>query len=567
MRPSLLLCCLASTHALALRGAPPRPAAPRLPLPPRLCVEGSKLSPSEKAQRAAEKRREAERLALQAERASLEAERLALLAKEKMLAKRKEEAAAAPAPPPPPLVAAEAEAIAPPSLAAPAAARFNGTFDLNAALEAQANSSEAQRSAGGGLTYVLQRSGLSDAQIQLSDKQIDALKASVFSLETFYVQGVEQTALGTIFTGNLRSSAEKVSERVRARLQLSSELRGVQLLLLEDPRPLTLQELQDGAEKQPVYLALSPEAAALRQPLPEKVAAIVSLFLASISTLGYALSAFILADDGKIMKQLQEGDPAALDVALPIALGLGGIQIVHELAHLVAAGKLGLKTGIPLLLPSLQLGTFGCVTPLLSFPKSRKDLFDFALAGPAAASALSLLLYIAGLALSTGDFASSADPSTIPVLPTGLLKSSLLLGSMAQAFLPAVATQLTVQIHPLAVVGFTGVLLNALQLLPIGRLDGGRVALAAVGQSGAGLLSGIFLLGLGVSSIFVGDNPILLFFGLFIIFLQRLPEIPAEDDITEVDGSRQFTALVALAFCLLTIVPLSGGGSPTDGLF
>lgn len=168
--------------------------------------------------------------------------------------------------------------------------------------------------------------------------------------------------------------------------------------------------------------------------------------------------------------------------------------------------------------------------------------------GPAVASGISLVVYLVGLVLSTGDFGAAADPGSIPVLPTGLLKSSLLLGSLAQAFLPSVATQLTVQIHPLAVVGFTGqcsraqscrpcmrlsfavlagALLNALQLLPIGRLDGGRVSLAVFGQNGAGLVSGLFLLGLGVSSIFFGDNPILLFFGLFIIFLQVLVHSPS----------------------------------------
>ena len=62
------------------------------------------------------------------------------------------------------------------------------------------------------------------------------------------------------------------------------------------------------------------------------------------------------------------------------------------------------------------------------------------------------------------------------------------------------------------------------------------------------------------------SQPILLFFGLFIIFLQRAPEIPAEDDLSPVDDSRQLAALAALTFCLLTLVPYPGGAPPpTDG--
>ena len=110
----------------------------------------------------------------------------------------------------------------------------------------------------------------------------------------------------------------------------------------------------------------------------------------------------------------------------------------RQVGHFVAARALGLRTGVPLLLPSLQLGTYGCITPLLSFPKvrpalrtpypcqasysglatrkaklqtcpghsplgsrraapspqTRQDLLDFALAGPAVGATLSLVLYL-----------------------------------------------------------------------------------------------------------------------------------------------------------------------------
>lgn len=150
-----------------------------------------------------------------------------------------------------------------------------------------------------------------------------------------------------------------------------------------------------------------------------------------------------------------------------------------------------------------------CITRLLSFPKSRQALFDFAIAGPAAASALGFAAFVAGLgfsmnlpapdptALITAATVRNAPQTTtatttttanmmplvalrrihdtafliwqVPVVPSGLLSSSLLLGSTAKLFLPALSTQPVVPLHPIGVVGFVTCLLNALQLLPIGR--------------------------------------------------------------------------------------------------
>ena len=110
-------------------------------------------------------------------------------------------------------------------------------------------------------------------------------------------------------------------------------------------------------------------------------------------------------------------------------------------------------------------------------------------------------------------------------------------------------------LDPLAVAGFASALLNALQLLPIGRLDGGRVALAALGTNNAGIVSGVALLLLGLQTILFGDNPILLFFGLIIIFFQRAAEVPAADDITDVDDGRKIAAAIAAVFMVLTLLP------------
>ena len=87
-------------------------------------------------------------------------------------------------------------------------------------------------------------------------------------------------------------------------------------------------------------------------------------------------------------------------------------------------------------------------------------------------------------------------------------------------------TTLTI-IHPLVAVGITGMFSNALNFLPIGRLDGGRVAMAIAGRRSANSISFAATLSQAVS-LFSTSSPIPLFWGLFVILFQRGFDIPPE---------------------------------------
>lgn len=56
-------------------------------------------------------------------------------------------------------------------------------------------------------------------------------------------------------------------------------------------------------------------------------------------------------------------------------------------------------------------------------------------------------------------------------------------------------------------------------------------------------------------SIFSGDNPILLYFGLLVIFFQRAPDLPTANEYTGLDLTRQIAAASAFLFMLLTLLP------------
>jgi membrane-associated protease RseP (regulator of RpoE activity) len=78
-------------------------------------------------------------------------------------------------------------------------------------------------------------------------------------------------------------------------------------------------------------------------------------------------------------------------------------------------------------------------------------------------------------------------------------------------------------VHPLFATGVAGLLANAYNMLPIGKLDGGRVAMAIAGRQAAASISNIFLLGLGFSLISSSSSPVTLFFALYVSLFLRSP--------------------------------------------
>ena len=213
--------------------------------------------------------------------------------------------------------------------------------------------------------------------------------------------------------------------------------------------------------------------------------------------------------------------------------------------------------GIPTLVPSLSLGFFGSVLDLKSPPKDRNSLFDFAVAGPLGGMFVSILLLTVGLKMGVG-----ADLSTFPRLPVGVLRSSSLGGGLINLLMGGVLDGDGgefggggVPLHPFAVAGFAGLIINALNALPFGTTDGGRAMLALLGRKNfrfaqAFVTPIILLLGL-----FTGNDNVL-FFGAFASILQGGNEILCKDEVSELDNGR--LAIVAISFFIvgLSVIPI-----------
>jgi membrane-associated protease RseP (regulator of RpoE activity) len=197
------------------------------------------------------------------------------------------------------------------------------------------------------------------------------------------------------------------------------------------------------------------------------------------------------------------------------------------------------------------LGTFGAFIQIKSPIPNRKALFDVGIAGPLAGFLVTLPLLLWGLANS--EIVTISQQTGI-LNPDALNpRYSILLALLSKL---ALGNQLTatsaLDLHPIAVAGLLGLIVTALNLMPVGQLDGGHIVHAMFGQRTAmliGQLSRFFLLILS----FIRQE--FLFWAIMLLFIPLVDE-PALNDITELDNKRDFLGLMAIALLLVIVLPI-----------
>ena len=284
-----------------------------------------------------------------------------------------------------------------------------------------------------------------------------------------------------------------------------------------------------------------------------------TLGLASIAV--FAIGSFAFNDD--VVQRLDASDSGLnwlYDLSLPLAFSILFTQILHEAAHLIIAVKDNIGIGLPTLVPGLQFGLTGAITPITSPPKNIKSLFDFAIAGPLFGIVASLFLLYTGLEMTA--FMDSAAQQQLPSIPAEILRSSALGGGiidylLGDGVLNSPDPQSMVKLHPYAIAGFGGLIINALSLLPIGNTDGGRISVAFFGRSFSRVVQGTALLIMIVCGFFGGDEVnTLLLYAVFCQFWQKEAEVPCRNEVDELDSVRGFLAIGASLIVMLTLIPL-----------
>ncbi len=223
------------------------------------------------------------------------------------------------------------------------------------------------------------------------------------------------------------------------------------------------------------------------------------------------------------------------------------ILLGHELGHYFVSKKHGIRATLPYFLPFplSPFGTFGAVIRMESKVSSRKALFDTGAAGPLMSLCLSIPAIIVGLRLSRVVPTAQFREGTLR------LADPLLFSFLQKVVIGDITDTSDIILHPIGFAGWVGLFVTALNLLPIGQLDGGHIAYALFGRrSRIIFLLAIILMAL----ITVFYNPgWLLLLVLFIIFGLRHPS--PLDDLTPLDSRRKLVGCIIFFAFLLSFTP------------
>jgi len=231
----------------------------------------------------------------------------------------------------------------------------------------------------------------------------------------------------------------------------------------------------------------------------------------------------------------------------------GGIMVIllaHEMGHYLMARKYGIPATLPYFIPMpfSPFGTMGAVIRMSGTIPDRRALMDVGAAGPLAGMVFIVPAIMLGLMKS----------KLVPLTAIGdnsiSLGDSLLFTLLARISVGPVPDGQDVLLHPLAFAGWVGLLVTALNLLPIGQLDGGHISYSLFRGKSKTVSKLFYWILIGVC-LFLYAGWVLLVVVLTLI--RRHP--PTWDDSLPLDRRHVVMGWIALAVFLLAFTPVPFG--------
>lgn len=274
------------------------------------------------------------------------------------------------------------------------------------------------------------------------------------------------------------------------------------------------------------------------------LATAVSVLLVGTSL---ALSEIQVTDPARAAALAQQL-PTQLWRGLPYALSILLILGAHELGHYFAARRHNLAVTLPYFIPLpffSPFGTLGAFIQLRQPMRNRKVLLDVGAAGPLAGLLFAVPILFLGLSMARVG----------PIMPGGLFEGDSLLYALAKIvvfgrYLPADGVDVYITSSQLAWAGWTGLLVSALNLIPVGQLDGGHIIYSLLGERARWLYYPLIAIMAGLVLV----TNVWLLWVLLLLFFGRVYATPL-DMITPLDRPRRVVAVASLAILLLIFVP------------
>jgi membrane-associated protease RseP (regulator of RpoE activity) len=233
--------------------------------------------------------------------------------------------------------------------------------------------------------------------------------------------------------------------------------------------------------------------------------------------------------------------------SVPILLILGS----HEFGHYFACRYYRVDASLPYFLPMplLLTGTLGAVIRIRQPLPGKRALFDIGIAGPIAGFVVAIPVLMLGMYLSNvipipADFKGTVFEFGEP----------LLFKAAAWLRFGSVADGSTVNMHPMVFAAWFGLLATALNLFPIGQLDGGHIAYAVLGRRSTFVTLGMVLCLVALT--FWSRSWIVwtvLTVAMLFAFGPRHPRVWDED--VPLDRTRLWLAVFAVVMFILCFTP------------
>jgi Zn-dependent protease len=227
--------------------------------------------------------------------------------------------------------------------------------------------------------------------------------------------------------------------------------------------------------------------------------------------------------------------------SLPLILILGA----HEFGHFIVARKYGIPASWPYFIPFPSLiGTMGAVIRLRGFLPSRRALLHMAFAGPIAGFIVAIPILVLGLRMSQvleGEISEGiffGEPLIFKFL------SLLVLGDVGDK---------VINLHPLGFAGWVGLFVTALNLIPMGQLDGGHIFYALFPRYHH-IIGWLVIVLMVIGGMFWSGWFIWAFFGI-LVGVYHPPALFMERKLKGIDYIMGFLSLLIFVLCF-TPVPI-----------
>jgi membrane-associated protease RseP (regulator of RpoE activity) len=268
-----------------------------------------------------------------------------------------------------------------------------------------------------------------------------------------------------------------------------------------------------------------------------------------------SLAALIVAPVAALVRETLAGNLFPLTQGLIFTAALLTILAAHEFGHYFACRYYGIRATLPFFIPAppvvTLLGTFGAVIKIKAPITSRRALFDIGIAGPLAGFAVALPVSIIGLVM--------AKP--VPATAGGEILDPLLFKIIGWA----VGAPPVWDWNPFYWAAWGTLLVTALNLFPVGQLDGGHVLYAVFGQRLHKWVSRVVVVATATLSLvtlfWLRQPPVYGLWTLVLLFLLKVGHPPVMED-EPLGRGRVVLAVVALIVFILCFMPFPFAAPP-----